>query len=179
MAALFNLLAAVIGLAAGLGVSQRNLRSPKTNVTGATESPPAATTVFVTATPTAIGTTTPTTSSSSASATPVTFTITSPGLNNTMHTAETNSSLSPTSEGPGKQLHQFYGINFGGDQAVNVGSIRITSMDACIDAYAAHGAEHRPLTKANLTEPHNAAAKQAVRHPAQHVGHSRVPVHGG
>lgn len=43
-----------------------------------------------------------------------------------------------------------------------------------------NGAEHGPLTKAkNLTEPYNAAAKQAVRHPAQHVGHSRVPVHGG
>lgn len=53
-----------------------------------------------------------------------------------MHTAETNYSLSSTPQGTGKQFQQFYGIEFSGDQAVNVGSIKAASTDADIDVYA-------------------------------------------
>ncbi|KAL1853671.1 hypothetical protein Daus18300_011707 [Diaporthe australafricana] len=168
MAALFILLAAVIGLSAGLGVSQRNLRNTKADLARATESPSAATTVFVTPRPTATGTST--SSSASATPTPDTSNITCPGSNNTLYTAETNSSSSS------KQFQQYCGIDFSGDQAVDVGSVKVTSMGACMDACASqsnctgagwgyldgdNGTEHSCWMKANLTEPHNATADWA------------------
>lgn len=159
-AALLLLIAAVIGLSAGLGVSQRNLRNVKADLARATESPAAAaTTVFVTARPTT--TPTSTSSSSSASATADTSNITCPGSNNTLYTADTDS----------KRFQQYCGIDFSGDQAVDVGSVKVTSMDACMDACASqsnctgagwgylegdNGTEHSCWMKANLTVPHSA-----------------------
>lgn len=163
MAALLILIAAVIGLSAGLGVSQRNLHNAQADLARATESP-AATTVFVTAKPTS--TPTATSSSSSSSATPDTTNITCPGSNNTLYTADADS----------KQFQQYCGIDFSGDQAVDVGSVKVTSMDACMDACASqsnctgagwgyldgdNGTEHSCWMKANLTEPHNATAEWA------------------
>lgn len=128
---------------------------------------PAATTVFVTAKPTS--TPTSTSSSSSASATPDTSNITCPGSNNTLYTANA------TDDGS-KQFQQYCGIDFSGDQAVDVGSVKVTSMDACMDACASqsnctgagwgyldgdNGTEHSCWMKANLTEPHNATAEWA------------------
>ncbi|KAI3396052.1 hypothetical protein diail_548 [Diaporthe ilicicola] len=165
MAALLILLAAVIGLSAGLGVSQKNLRSAKADLARATESPSAAaTTVFVTAKATATGT--PTSSSASASATPDKSNITCPKSNNTLYTSDTDS----------KKFQQYCGIDFSGDQAVDVGSVKVTSMDACMDACASrsnctgagwgyldgdNGTEHSCWMKANLTEPHNATSDWA------------------
>lgn len=165
MAALLLLIAAVIGLSAGLGVSQRNLRNAKADLARATESPAAAaTTVYVTARPSS--TATSTSSSASASATADTSNITCPGSNNTLYTADTDS----------KRFEQYCGIDFSGDQAVDVGSVKVTSMGACMDACASqsnctgagwgylegdNGTEHSCWMKANLTEPHNATAEWA------------------
>ncbi|KAK2610301.1 hypothetical protein N8I77_003747 [Diaporthe amygdali] len=164
--ALLILLAAVIGLSAGLGVSQRNLRNAKADLARATESPSAATTVYVTAKPTSTGTPTATSSSASASATPDTSNITCPGSNNTLYTSDADS----------KQFEQYCGIDFSGDQAIDVGNVKVTSMDACMDACASqsnctgagwgylegdNGTEHSCWMKANLTEPHNATSEWA------------------
>jgi hypothetical protein len=120
--------------------------------------------VFVTARPTS--TPTSTSSSSSASATPDTSNITCPGSNNTLYTSDTAS----------KRFQQFCGIDYSGDQAVDVGSVKVTSMDACMDACASqsnctgagwgylegdNGTEHSCWMKANLTRPHNATAEWA------------------
>lgn len=120
--------------------------------------------MFVTARPTA--TPTSTSSSGSASATPDTSNITCPGSNNTLYTSDTDS----------KRFQQYCGIDYSGDQAVDVGSVKVTSMDACMDACASqsnctgagwgylegdNGTEHSCWMKANLTEPHNATAEWA------------------
>lgn len=114
---------------------------------------------------------TSTSSSSSASATPDTSNITCPGSNNTLYTADAN-----TTTDNAKQFQQYCGIDFSGDQAVDVGSVKVTSMDACMDACASqanctgagwgyldgdNGTEHSCWMKANLTEPHNATAEWA------------------
>lgn len=126
---------------------------------------PAATTIFITAGPTSTGT--PTSSSASASATPDKSNITCPGSNNTLYTADTDGS---------KRFQQYCGIDFSGDQAVDVGSVKVTSMDACMDACASqsnctgagwgyldgdNGTEHSCWMKANLTEPHEATSDWA------------------
>lgn len=123
--------------------------------------------MFVTPRPTATGTaTSSSSSSSSATPTPDTSNITCPGSNNTLYTADTDT----------KQFRQYCGIDFSGDQAVDVGSVKVTSMGACVDACASqsnctgagwgyldgdNGTEHSCWMKANLTEPHNATAEWA------------------
>lgn len=112
-------------------------------------------------------TATSTSSSASASATADTSNITCPESNNTLYTADTPDS---------KRFQQYCGIDFSGDQAVDVGSVKVTSMDACMDACASrsnctgagwgylegdNGTEHSCWMKANLTEPHNATAEWA------------------
>lgn len=127
--------------------------------------PAAATTVFVTARPTS--TPTGTSSSASASATPDTKSnITCPASNNTLYTSDAGS----------KQFRQYCGIDFSGDQAADVGSVKVTSMGACMDACASranctgagwgylegdNGTEHSCWMKANLTQPHEATAEWA------------------
>ena len=121
--------------------------------------------MFVTSRPTS--TPTSTSSSGSASATPDTSNITCPGSNNTLYTANTDDA---------KQFQQYCGIDFSGDQAADVGSVKVASMDACMDACASqsnctgagwgylegdNGTEHSCWMKANLTEPHNATAEWA------------------
>lgn len=79
------------------------------------------------------GTPISTTSSFSACASPDISNITCLGSN----AAEANSSLFPIPEGAGKRFQQLHGINLSGDQAANVCSIEVTSMDAYTDAYTA------------------------------------------
>lgn len=156
LAATMILLAAVIGLSAGLGVSQRNLHNTQADLARATSSPSAATTVFVTTT----ATRTPTSSTASASPTVDTSNITCPKSNNTLYTAESDSS---------KQFREYCGIDYSGDESQDVGSVKVTSMDACMDACAKqsnctgagwgylegdNGANHTCYMKSNLTNSH-------------------------
>ncbi|KAK7736644.1 hypothetical protein SLS53_006849 [Cytospora paraplurivora] len=116
------LLAAVIGLGAGLGVSQRNLHKTQADLARATASPSAATTGSVTATPASTGSAT--SSSASASATADASNIICPKNNDTVYTAATDS----------KQFRELCGIDYGDGEAESVGSVKTTSMDACMDA---------------------------------------------
>lgn len=118
--------------------------------------PSAATTVLVTTT----ATRTPTSSTASASATADTSNITCPKSNNTLYTAGTDSS---------KQFREYCGIDYSGDESQDVGSVKVTSMDACMDSCAKqsnctgagwgylegdNGAEHTCYMKGNLTTSH-------------------------
>ncbi|KUI71820.1 hypothetical protein VM1G_07608 [Cytospora mali] len=160
LAAVVILLAAVVGLSAGLGVSQRNLHNTQADLAKAIKSPSATTTVA----PASTGS--PTSSSASASATADTSNITCPGSNNTLYTADTDS----------KRFRQYCGIDYSGDEAQAVGSVKVTSMDACMDACAAqsnctgagwgylngdNGAEHTCWMKTNLTTSHQATSTWA------------------
>ncbi|ROW07210.1 hypothetical protein VMCG_03913 [Cytospora schulzeri] len=161
LAATLILLAAVIGLGAGLGVSQRDLHNTQADLARATGSPSAASTVFVTTTYTATRSPTSATSSSaSASATVDTSNIICPKSNNTLYTAETDSS---------KQFREYCGIDYSGDGTQDVGSVKVTSMEACMDACAKqsnctgaswgylngdNGAEHTCWMKGNLKKSH-------------------------
>ena len=120
----------------------------------------------MTATPAATGSTSGTSSSASASASADTSNITCPGSNNTLYTSTIDS----------KKFEEKCGIDYGNDEAESVGSVKVTSMDACMDACAAQsnctgagwgylagddGAEHTCWMKANLTTPHTAVSDWA------------------
>ncbi|KAK3937958.1 hypothetical protein QBC46DRAFT_391318 [Diplogelasinospora grovesii] len=151
------LLACIIGLGAGLGVSQRNLHQAQTDLMKAqADASAAATTVFTTASPT--------TTSSSASATATASEIECPASNNTFY----------ISSNSGKKFERFCGLDYSGNgQAVDIGNVKTDSMDACIDACAAKsnctgcgwgvisgdtGNQHSCWMKSNLTKSHNATA---------------------
>ncbi|KXX75058.1 hypothetical protein MMYC01_207768 [Madurella mycetomatis] len=150
---------AVIGLSAGLGVSQRDLRQVKGDlevaqaIFSSAVAAGAATTVFHTPTPAS--------ASSTASATTVAD-VQCPRANGTMYTARTGS----------KQFRRMCGIDYGGEgEAVDIGNVQTRSLDACIDACAARpsctgagwgvidgdsGAMHSCWMKTNLTRFHRA-----------------------
>ncbi|ROW09933.1 hypothetical protein VPNG_06283 [Cytospora leucostoma] len=111
------LLASVIGLGAGLGVSQRNLHKTQADLARATASPSAATTVTVTATPASTGSRT--SSSASASATADASNIICPKNNDTVYTAATDS----------KQFRELCGIDYSDGEAESVGSVTTTNSD--------------------------------------------------
>ncbi|KAL2168952.1 hypothetical protein VTG60DRAFT_6594 [Thermothelomyces hinnuleus] len=157
------LLVAVIGLSAGLGVSQRDLRQVKSDLEAAqavlssvgvlTQGVPDAT---VTATATA------TTTHAAATPTAVADDVDCPGVNGTFYTASTG----------GKRFRRLCGIDYGGNgEAVDIGNVKTRNLDRCIDECASRpkctgagwgviqgdkGPLHTCWLKTNLTKPHKA-----------------------
>ena len=144
LAVVLFLLVAVIGLSAGLGVSQRDLRQVKGDLEAAQAVLSFASTGYVLisnpngalarltgcSAPTSLSAT-PTSTISSATAT------STPGLdtqcpraNGTVYTASTG----------GKRFQRFCGLDYGGKgEATDIGSVKTRTMDACMDACASRG----------------------------------------
>lgn len=153
------LLIAVIGLSAGLGVSQRDLQQVKGDleaaqaVLSATSAPttgavlPASTTISIPA---------------AATPTETTADVQCPRVNGTIYTASSG----------GKQFRRLCGLDYGGEgEAVDIDNVKTRNMDACIDACASEenctgagwgvidgdkGATHSCWMKTNLTKSHKA-----------------------
>lgn len=122
----------------------------------------AATATSATASASASTSTSPTSSSSSANATPDLSSINCPDHNNTLYESSTDS----------KQFRQYCGIDYNDSESQSVGSVNVTSMDACMDACATQsnctgagwgyladgdtGTAHICWMKANLTTSHPA-----------------------
>ncbi|KAK3380809.1 hypothetical protein B0H63DRAFT_560655 [Podospora didyma] len=161
----------VIGLSAGLGVSQRNLQQAKSDlssveaiVSAAVAEAAAAgddkTTVYVTPTPTA--------------AAPTTAVQTSPTATPTVDCPKSNGTFVTSATG-NKRFQRLCGLDYGGNgEAIDIGSVKTLNMNDCIDACAAKanctGAGWGILTgdkglgpqpcwmKMNLTKSHNATS---------------------
>lgn len=167
---------AVIGLSAGLGISQRDLRQAKGDLetvqaifssvaaagyVPAENSEPASTHRNHRAATTVFHAPTPASASSAASATAVAD-VQCPRANGTIYTARTE----------GKRFRRMCGIDYGGEgEAVDIGDVKTRSLDACIDACAARpsctgagwgvidgdsSATHSCWMKTNLTRFHRA-----------------------
>lgn len=115
---------------------------------------------------------TSTTSSATPTATTTNSNILCPKTNNTLYTATTTTTNSP------KQFRELCGIDYGDTESEAVGTVKVASMDACLDACArqdnctgagwgddgsgqgqGQGAEeHTCYLKGNLTTPHGAVA---------------------
>ncbi|KAL2158798.1 hypothetical protein VTH06DRAFT_3990 [Thermothelomyces fergusii] len=163
------LLLAVIGLSAGLGVSQRDLQQVKSDLEAAqavlssagilTDGAPDAT---ATTTQTTATMTTTTTTAESATPTVVVADVDCPGVNGTFYTASTG----------GKRFQRLCGIDYGGEgEAVDIGNVPTRNLDRCIDECASRpdctgagwgvikgdkGPLHTCWLKNNLTKPHEA-----------------------
>ncbi|KAJ9131739.1 hypothetical protein NKR23_g11580 [Pleurostoma richardsiae] len=160
------LLALIIGLGAGLGVSQRNLHkkelelaTARANASAAESSLAALATVVVTLTHSSTAT--------FPSTTAVPTNIDCPASNNTFYTSNSG----------GRRFERFCGIDYSGKgQADDLGSVKTTSMDLCMDACAKKasctgcgwgvldgdtGDAHSCWLKANLSNSHNATADWA------------------
>ncbi|KAK4211620.1 hypothetical protein QBC37DRAFT_11444 [Rhypophila decipiens] len=169
LAIIVILFAAVIGLAAGLGMTQENLRQARSDLllaqaklvapgTGtAANSPPSdATTTSTPATVTATIVPTPTAQAA----------IKCPAGNGTFY-----STSSGDSSGPTKQFQRICGIDYGQGEAKDIGSKKVASLDECMDACAARagctgagwgaitgdkGNMHSCWMKTGLIKPHKA-----------------------
>ncbi|KAK3332980.1 hypothetical protein B0T19DRAFT_398699 [Cercophora scortea] len=145
------LLIAVIGLAAGLGVSQRNLHQAQDDLASALGG--------------AAGTATTTSPTAAPTATGATFACPN-ASNGTMYTSSATSG--------GKQFQRFCGIDFGPGESTDLGSVKTDSLDTCLDACAARekctgagwgvisgdtGNLHSCWMKTNLTHSHKATAE--------------------
>ncbi|KAK0629245.1 hypothetical protein B0T17DRAFT_525065 [Bombardia bombarda] len=178
LAVIAILLIIVIGLAAGLGVSQRNYHQAQDKLAqderaallAATQNPTAltASTVYITTTTTATpaSATGPTGTSSSASASStVKSTIICPATNGTSYTSSKDSGA--------KKFTRLCGIDYSGTGASDLDSKKATTMDACIDLCAAKkdctgagwgfisgdsGNSHSCFMKTNLTKSHKATS---------------------
>lgn len=159
MGVIVFLLVAVIGLSAGLGVSQRDLQQVKGDleaaqaVLSATSAPttaavlPTSTTVSVPA---------------AASPTATKADVQCPRVNGTIYTASSG----------GKRFRRLCGLDYGGEgEAVDIGNVKTRNLDACIDACASEtnctgagwgviegdkGPTHSCWMKTNLTKSHKA-----------------------
>ncbi|KAH6646039.1 hypothetical protein BKA67DRAFT_695958 [Truncatella angustata] len=161
IAALAILAATVIGLAAGLGVSQNHLHSAQSDLDAAQASlSSAASAPTVTVTSTKSGSPTKTSSSATASATADKFS-TCPGANNTIYTSGTDS----------KQFKVLCGVDSSGEgQSDDLNSTKAATMTVCMDACAKtdgcqgagwgyiDGSGNMCYMKTNLTGYHNATA---------------------
>ncbi|KAK4228628.1 hypothetical protein QBC38DRAFT_544032 [Podospora fimiseda] len=137
LGAFLVLLIFVIGLGAGLGVSQRNLNqanakveSIQSQLVAATLSPntqPSSTSLVPT--PLTQSTSTQVSRTSSSSATPTAALVQCPGVNNTIYTATTSS-------GP-KNFRRLCGLDYSGeDEAIDIANVKVNSLDQCIEACA-------------------------------------------
>ncbi|KAK4150425.1 hypothetical protein C8A00DRAFT_18036 [Chaetomidium leptoderma] len=160
LAVIVLLLLAVIGLGAGLGVSQRDLHQVK----GDLEVAQAVLSSVVTGAPTKIpAPTTTTTVAPSATAAPsVAADVQCPKANGTIYTASTG----------GKRFRRLCGLDYGGEgEADDIGNVKTRNLDGCIDACASRGnctgagwgviegdkgPTHSCWMKTNLTKPHKA-----------------------
>ncbi|KAK0710319.1 hypothetical protein B0T26DRAFT_836585 [Lasiosphaeria miniovina] len=135
---------AVIGLGAGLGVSQRDLSQAKSDLKVAEAvasavlviTTPPASTVHVTHTPSPTTQVTPTRSTTPAAASSTGSSVASassgvcPGTNGTFYTSSVASGS--------KRFQRLCGLDFSGPgQAEDIGSVNTTSLNDCIDACAA------------------------------------------
>ncbi|KAH6618390.1 hypothetical protein B0J18DRAFT_277862 [Chaetomium sp. MPI-SDFR-AT-0129] len=163
------LLVTVIGLSAGLGVSQRDLHQAQSDLGVAQSALSSASAALATAMIAPSSTTSTGPSSTSASATPTVTPdqIDCPKVNGTFYTASTG----------GKQFKRLCGVDYGGQgEAVDIGHVDTRNLDGCIDACAARsnctgagwgvikgdkGPLHSCWMKTNLTKSHNATSDWA------------------
>ncbi|EAQ85555.1 hypothetical protein CHGG_09569 [Chaetomium globosum CBS 148.51] len=154
------LLVTVIGLSAGLGVSQRDLQQVKGDLEAAQA------VLSVTSAPTtAVVLPTSTTASIPAVASPTAKAdVQCPRVNGTIYTASSG----------GKRFRRLCGVDYGGEgEAVDIGNVKTINLDACIDACASEtnctgagwgviegdkGPTHSCWMKTNLTKSHKANA---------------------
>ncbi|KAK0743881.1 hypothetical protein B0T18DRAFT_490494 [Schizothecium vesticola] len=158
----------VIGLSAGLGVSQQSLHQTETNlqaaqqaVTAAEAQTAGATTVYLTRTPTSP---TPTPSAT------VKSDVQCPAINGTSYTAASNT----TSSGTSKAFVLLCGLDYGDKEATDIGSVKVRNLSACAEACAKKtnctgagwgvikgdkGPEHTCWLKTDLIKSHNATGE--------------------
>ncbi|KAK3693061.1 hypothetical protein B0T22DRAFT_486851 [Podospora appendiculata] len=146
------LLFAVIGLASGLGVSQRNLHQAQDDLASALGGAAAAS-----------ATTTSSPAAAAPTATAASFACPNAAGNGTLYTSSATSGS--------KQFQRFCGIDFGPGESTDLGSAKTESLDACLDACAAKpkctgagwgviagdtSSLHSCWMKTNLTRSHEA-----------------------
>ncbi|KAK3360747.1 hypothetical protein B0T25DRAFT_536300, partial [Lasiosphaeria hispida] len=168
VSALVLLLICVIGLAAGLGVSQQNLSQTKSELQLAQEAVAAA---AISATPskTTVNMIPTTTSQSTKSPTPSAKSdVQCPAINGTLRTVST-----AAGNGTAKRFRLLCGFDYGQGEATDIGNVKTKNLDACADACASKanctgagwgvisgdkGVEHKCWMKTNLTKPHAATS---------------------
>ncbi|KAK3493068.1 uncharacterized protein B0T23DRAFT_155278 [Neurospora hispaniola] len=128
------LLATVIGLAAGLGVSQKNLHDAKNNLKLAQASITAGLGA-ITSSPTIATATSTSTSSASSTATTIAK-IECPSINGTFYTATVAGNSSSPGGSSSKKFQRLCGVDFGKGEAADIGSVNTTSFNSCLDKCA-------------------------------------------
>ncbi|KAK1759986.1 hypothetical protein QBC47DRAFT_450316 [Echria macrotheca] len=156
----------VIGLAAGLGVSQKNLSQTQSDLQLAQAAISAVTAAAATTSLLA----TPTKTSSPTSTASPKSDVQCPRINQTIYTVSASASNGTAP----KQFKLLCGFDYGKGEAVDIGNTKVKNLNACADACAARsnctgagwgviegdkGVEHTCWMKNNLTTPHNATAE--------------------
>ncbi|KAK4447243.1 hypothetical protein QBC34DRAFT_467815 [Podospora aff. communis PSN243] len=169
------LLVTIIGLSAGLGVSQRNLHQTESNLQIAQQAVsaaalgPDATTITVTATPVS-----PTTTSKP-TPTSVKSDVQCPSINGTTLTTSTTSNSTSTEPNTNttttKKFLLLCGLDYGEGEATDIGNTKVKNLNACAEACAKKanctgagwgvikgdkGPEHTCWMKTGLIRSHNA-----------------------
>ncbi|KAK1775119.1 hypothetical protein QBC45DRAFT_423178 [Copromyces sp. CBS 386.78] len=132
------LLATVIGLAAGLGVSQKNLDDAKNDLKLAQASITAGLGAITSSTQHPSPTVATATSTSASTATAIAK-IECPAINGTLYTATVagnSSSAGGSSSSSSKKFTRLCGLDFGQGEAVDIGSVNTTSFNSCLDKCA-------------------------------------------
>ncbi|KAK4236797.1 hypothetical protein C8A03DRAFT_45253 [Achaetomium macrosporum] len=173
LSAIVLLLLLVIGLSAGLGVSQRDLHQVQGDLAVVQAALSSAVAVGVATTASLLPTSTSSAGATQTSA--VASDVQCPGVNGTVYTASTD----------GKRFRRMCGIDYGGNgESVDIGSVKTLNLDACIDACATRsnctgagwgaiegdkGPMHSCWMKTDLTKPHKATSDWAfaILLPAQ------------
>ncbi|KAK3342221.1 hypothetical protein B0H65DRAFT_428763 [Neurospora tetraspora] len=126
------LLATVIGLAAGLGVSQKNLHDAKNDLKLAQASITAGLGAIPSPT---VATATSTSASASSTATAIAK-IECPSINGTLYTATVAGNSTSPGGSSSKTFQRLCGVDFGKGEAVDIGSVNTTSFNSCLDKCA-------------------------------------------
>ncbi|KAK3947114.1 hypothetical protein QBC32DRAFT_271374 [Pseudoneurospora amorphoporcata] len=129
------LLATVIGLAAGLGVSQKNLDDAKNDLKLAQASITAGLGAITSSTQHPSPTVATATSTSASTATTIAK-IECPAINGTLYTATVAGNSSSPGGSISKEFTRLCGLDFGQGEAVDIGSVNTTSFNSCLDKCA-------------------------------------------
>ncbi|KAH7629669.1 hypothetical protein B0T09DRAFT_357370 [Sordaria sp. MPI-SDFR-AT-0083] len=133
------LLATMIGLAAGLGVSQKNLHDAKNDLKLAQASITAGLGALTSPTqhpsPTVAAATSTSASSASSTATAIAK-IECPAINSTSYIATVAGNSSSPGGSTSKKFTRLCGVDFGKGEAVDIGSVNTTSFNSCLDKCA-------------------------------------------
>ncbi|KAK4168369.1 hypothetical protein QBC43DRAFT_254111 [Cladorrhinum sp. PSN259] len=142
LGAIVLLLLLVIGLSAGLGVSQNKLNRANDNIeimksqilSPVAESNKPVPTISITSLPPASPTPTPDPSRTSfiiSTPSQTAALVQCPSVNNTVYT------VTSASSGPAKKFTRLCGLDYGGsDEATDIGNVKVNSLDQCIEACA-------------------------------------------